>query len=781
MNLLDLMVKIGVEDNATSGVGKIASKVTSALGTAAKAATAAVTAAAGGIGAVTKASLDAYAAYEQNVGGVQKLFGNMGKGLEEYAEMTGQSVDQVADKWQSLENAQNTVLSNAKQAWKTAGMSANQYMEQVTSFSAALITSMNNDTEAAAARADMAMVDMSDNVNTLGSNMEDVQNAYQGFAKQNYTMLDNLKLGYGGTQEEMKRLVKDAHAVNDAVDESSLSFDNIVLAIHTMQEQMQIAGTTSREAATTIEGSVNSMKAAWQNWLTGLGDSDADVQQLTEELVESFEVAAENVVPRVSIILGTLLGEVPELAAKLGPAAAQAVGDTFATAWATLHDMLPEDVQETLNQVEDKVGSALGRVKGSFERVYAAIRWSDSPFDALMNGSRAALTEVESALGGLVGKVSEKLPEMAERAGELGEALSQGIAENTPEVIENGLDMLAQLSGSLREGAGQLIDSGASMLENLAQGIADSMPSLIERGPEIVSNLAGIINDNVPRILECAFNIIVTLGAGLIQSIPTLVANIPQIIQAVVDAFLAFGWVGLGGKAVKGMADGIKGMVGNARSAGAEVLSNVENAIVSLPGRLLNLGRNAVSDFSGSIASGAGSAFGSAWKIAENVINAITSLPSRMVEIGRNIIQGLINGIRSQAGGVISAITGVASGAIDWAKNILGINSPSKVFKQFGEYVDEGFALGIDGAADGPAAAMSRVVDGIEGASAFDVSGGYAARRSSGGSAALLQQCVTLLGQLVEKDDGVYMDGAGVSSALAQRARTTMRGRGYAV
>ena len=199
MNLLDLLIKIGVDDKASDKIGGIASKVTGTLGNAAglaakgvAAATAAVTAA---TAAVTKQSLDAYAAYEQNVGGVQKLFGNMGQSLEDYAASMGQSVDQVSAKWQSLENAQNTMLSQAQEAYKTCGMSANQYMEQATSFSAALINSLGGDTEAAAAQAQKAMVAMSDNVNTFGTNMTDVQNAFQGFAKQNYTMLDNLKLG----------------------------------------------------------------------------------------------------------------------------------------------------------------------------------------------------------------------------------------------------------------------------------------------------------------------------------------------------------------------------------------------------------------------------------------------------------------------------------------------------------------------------------------------------------------------------------------------------------
>lgn len=258
MNLLDLMIKVGLKDEASGKAEGVASKVVGTLGSAGTAAAKAIGVGrrrrrARGVAAIGVASTQAYAAYEQNVGGIKKIFGNMGKSLDEYAALTGQTVEQCSGKWQQLEQAQTTVLANADAAYKTAGISANQYMEQVTGFSASLVSSLGGDTVKAAKYANTAMVDMSDNANTFGTAMEDLQNAYQGFAKQNYTMLDNLKLGYGGTKEEMQRLIKDAHAVNSAVDESSLSFDNIVLAIHTMQEQMQIAGTTSREAATTIE------------------------------------------------------------------------------------------------------------------------------------------------------------------------------------------------------------------------------------------------------------------------------------------------------------------------------------------------------------------------------------------------------------------------------------------------------------------------------------------------------------------------------------------------
>ena len=239
MNLLDLMIKVGLKDEASGKAEGVASKVVGTLGkagaTAAKAIGVGVAAVGAGVAAVTGMSMSAYAAYEQNVGGIKKIFGNMGKSLEDYAAMTGQTVEQCSGKWGQLEQAQTTVLANADRAYITAGLSANRYMEQVTGFSASLVSSLGGDTVKAAKYANTAMVDMSDNANTFGTAMEDLQNAYQGFAKQNYTMLDNLKLGYGGTKEEMQRLVKDAHAVNSAVDESSLSFDNIVIAIHTMQ------------------------------------------------------------------------------------------------------------------------------------------------------------------------------------------------------------------------------------------------------------------------------------------------------------------------------------------------------------------------------------------------------------------------------------------------------------------------------------------------------------------------------------------------------------------
>ena len=331
MNLLDLMVKIGIDDQATSKLGGIAGGITSGLGGAAKAGVAAIGAAVSAAGtgamAIGKQALDAYASFEQLSGGIAKLYGNAGMDLEAYAQSVGQTVDEATAAWERNEQAQALMMQNAQLAYQTAGMSANQYMEQAMGMSAALVNSLGGDTVAAAELTDVAMQAMSDNINTFGTDAEMVQNAFQGFARGNYTMLDNLRLGYGQSKEEMQRLVADAAACSNAqeqlgmtVDATSLSFDNIVKAIQVVQYEQGIAGTTAREAATTIEGSVNMTKAAWTNLIAELGKDDGDVGARFEELVqaavgdgtEANPGALGNIIPRARQIMESLAESLPE-------------------------------------------------------------------------------------------------------------------------------------------------------------------------------------------------------------------------------------------------------------------------------------------------------------------------------------------------------------------------------------------------------------------------------------------------------------------------------------
>lgn len=291
MNLFDLYAKITLDDSdykkklgdASDETGAFAAKLKTGLTTAAKVGAAAVTAASGAVIALTKSAVDNYGEYEQLVGGVETLF------------------KQSAD----------AVMGYAENAYKTAGMSANEYMETVTSFSASLLQSLDGDTTKAAEKADLAITDMADNANKMGSSMESIQNAYSGFSRGNYTMLDNLKIGYAGTKEEMQRLLEDAEKVSGIKYDIS-SYADIVDAIHVVQTEMGITGTTAAEASSTIQGSVASMKAAWANFVTGLGNDNADIAELSEQLIESVVTVADNALPVIETVLSNIARAVTE-------------------------------------------------------------------------------------------------------------------------------------------------------------------------------------------------------------------------------------------------------------------------------------------------------------------------------------------------------------------------------------------------------------------------------------------------------------------------------------
>lgn len=281
------------------------------------------------IGDIAKASISAYADYEQMVGGVETLFGTNGKSLEEYAADAGKTVDQISDKYNSLVNAQSIVFDNAKKAYKTAGVSATQYMDTATSFAASLISGLKGDTETAAQLVDLAILDMSDNANKMGTDMASIQNAYQGFAKQNYTMLDNLKLGYGGTQSEMKRLLRDAQKLSGQK-YNIKNLNDIIEAIHVIQDEMEITGTTQKEATETISGSWNATKAAWDNLLTGLADGNADIDSLVKGLGES----AWNVTKNVAKAAGNLVMNTGKVFQSIFTIAGNAISDGWQnTVW----------------------------------------------------------------------------------------------------------------------------------------------------------------------------------------------------------------------------------------------------------------------------------------------------------------------------------------------------------------------------------------------------------------------------------------------------------------
>lgn len=717
MNLLDLFIKIGVDDKASSKIDGIASKVTGTLGNAAglaaKGVAAGVAAVTAATGAITKSSLDAYGAYEQNVGGIQKLFGNMGKSLDEYAELTGNAVDAVAEKWGVLEQSQNMVLQNAANAYKNAGMSANQYMEQVTGFSAALITSLGNDTVAAANYAEMAMVDMSDNANTFGTDMESIQWAYQGFAKQNYTMLDNLKLGYGGTKEEMQRLISDASKMADVqkklgvtVDESSLSFDNIVAAIHVMQESMQIGGTTAREAATTIEGSVNMMKAAWENWLTGLGDSDADMAQLTDNLVESFETAAENVVPRVAIILGTLLGSVPGIVAEVGPVAAQALQDTFMTAAQTFHDILPQEAQSALDGaietfkssgLADAVGNALSGIAEFGAKAADGISQLAERFDetSAMEAAATVIDTVSGFIGHLADQAGEYLMPVLEAAGEALSAFFQAVAD-----AQVWLEPLATFLGDVLVAALEVVVAAFTFA-------VDTVTLLVNAVTEFVNFLMG-----VPASVQ---SFVDQVGAFFGQ-LPGLVGGFLAGVVASIGVWVA-------------------GIVAQAVQAGSQFLSSVGSFFGQLPGQVGGFLSSVIGTVGGWVSSMGGKAAEAASTFGSNLINGLMGIIGQAQSAGSAIVQGLIDGIMGMIGAAGDAIGSVVDRIASFLPHSPAKRGPfsGKGWTPYsGRAIVHGLAEGIAELADEPADAMASVMEGISATQAVADAATVAVKGSGG-------------------------------------------------
>ena len=651
MNLLDLAVKITCDDQASGEVGKIGDGIKNTLGTAAKIGGAAVAALGTATIAIGKTALDAYSNYEQLVGGIDTLFKDSSGKMQQYA----------------------------ANAYQTAGVSANRYMEISTNFAAALISSLGGNTAAAADMANTAIMDMSDNANKMGTSLETVQEAYMSLSRGNYEMLDSLKLGYGGTKSELERLLADAEKLSAAQGEvrdfSVDSYSDIVEAIHLVQGEMGITGTTAKEAATTIEGSVNMAKAAWANWITELGKDNADMEARTNELVNSVATAASNIVPRVAQIISTGISTLPGIITTVGPVFISSLMTIVESAASTLQSVIPADLG----------GAIVSGIEGAFSTI-ASIAGQVIPI--IVNGIITAIPQVASA------------------ASQLMTDFGTYLSENLPTIMEQGLQLVTQLSQSILENLPVLVQGAADLLVGFAQGIADSLPTIIEQGPVIIQNLADAINNSVPILISGGLQAIVALGQGIIQAIPTLIANIPQIFSAFLAAWSALNWLDLGRNAITFLGNGITGMVGFVRTCGTNIVSAIRGAIQNLPSTLAGIGRNGISRLGSAIRGAVGFVTSAAANIGSSIVSALASIPGRVVSIGSQIVQGIANGISGAAGVVVDKITGVVGGAIDAAKNLLGIHSPSRVFRQIGEYTMEGMQLGIEKAAELPIGAV---------------------------------------------------------------------------
>ena len=422
-------------------VGSVASTVGEGIfNVAAKVATVSVAAATAGeaaVSALTTLAVNSYANYEQLVGGVETLYKDSADKVQQYA----------AD------------------AYKTAGLSANEYMNTATTFAAALVSSLGGDTEQAAELANTAIGDMSDNANKMGTDMESIQNAYNGFSKQNYTMLDNLKLGYGGTKTEMERLIDDANKLNAAQGKSTNytidSYADIVSAIHDVQNEMGITGTTAKEAASTIQGSVSAAKSAWANLVTGVADDNADFGQLISNFVDSATTAASNIIPRVEVALN---GAAKLIESLVPPIMAELPG--------LIETVLPQLAQSAVNIVQTlvtEISANAAQLIDSAIRIITVL--GNGIYQMLPTVAQSALQIVLT----LVSKLNENLPQMLDTAGQMLIAFVEGVSEHLPEIMLAAASIVETLLTYFIEHLPDIVESAMQMGDAVIDGIIDGI------------------------------------------------------------------------------------------------------------------------------------------------------------------------------------------------------------------------------------------------------------------------------------------------------------------
>lgn len=511
MNLFDLFAYLGLDDsefvekinsagdlmkNVASGIGKAAStigKVTAAGFTAAATATA----------ALAKQSVEAYANYEQLVGGVDTLFSNL----------------------EGTVSAAPKVLENASRAFETAGMSANQYMSTVTSFSAALITSLNNDYDKAAEVSDMAIQDMADNANKLGTDIKSIENAYKGFAKANYTMLDNLSLGYGGTRSEMERLLADAEKFSGIhYDISNLS--DVYEAIHVIQEQFGIAGATAEEASTTIDGSLKALSASWENLVTGFADKNADLGKLIDDVVQSAETAFGNLLPVIETALGSIAEgiekiapmiaeKIPELIDDVLPpllSAASSLISSVIDALPSLLDSLGDALPEALDSVIETLSDVLPKVLDEAQKIIEGVE------EALPEYLDKLMDILPTAIVDMVARIGDMLPDLVNMGVDIIVSLADGMSDTLPELMPVAVDAILKVVDTLIDNIDKVVDAAIEIVIALADGFANSVPKLIEKVPGMMIKLATALVENIDKLAEVPGKIIKAIADGLVHT-----------------------------------------------------------------------------------------------------------------------------------------------------------------------------------------------------------------------------------------------------------------------
>lgn len=596
-------------------------------------------AAAAGAVAIGKAVVSAYAEYEQLVGGVDTLF----------------------------KDASGKVQQYAANAFQTAGMSGNEYMNLVTSFSASLINSLGGDTNLAADVANQAITDMADNANKMGTDLGTIQNAYQGFAKQNYDMLDNLKLGYGGTKTEMERLLADAGKLAGTTFDIN-SFADVTEAIHVIQTEMGITGTTAKEAAETISGSWASTKAAMQNLFAGLGNENADIGKLVNDVTKNFSNVVKNVTPIVENLASALpeaLGQAIPAISGLMPPILEAVAGIFDEVLSSIIGLLPELAPVAVDAVLMIAQTLVENVPVIAD---AAIQLVNTLITSVGQMLPTLIPEFVNAIVSVATSLIDNIPMLVEAGMQLLSGLAEGIMTALPQLIEQLPLIIDGIIAALTESLPLILEQGATIIMNLVQGIVDTVPLLLEQLPVIIESLITFFTENMPLILEQGIQILTNLAMGIVQAIPALLEQLPAIITSIADTLVA--------------------NMPMILETGMQLLLQLASGIIqAIPQLVAQLPQ-----------------------IISAIVSGIGALMSGIINIGKSIVEGIWSGISSMIGWITDKVTGFFSGIVNGVKGLLGINSPSKVFS---DQVGTNMALGVG---EGFEKTMGGVRKDIEGA-----------------------------------------------------------------
>lgn len=594
---------------ATQAIGKASVALGKGLVKGAATAAAGIGAAGAAVGGLVTQSVKAYAEYEQLVGGVETLFKDSAPTIQKYA----------------------------NDAYKTAGLSANKYMNTVTSFSASMIASVGGDTAKAAELSNMAITDMSDNANKMGTSMDTVIETYQSLAKGNYAMLDNLKLGYGGTKTEMQRLIKDAAKLDSSVDANSMSYGNMVKALHAVQENMGITGTTAKEASSTISGSWEGVKSTWANLMPALIQGGDSFDQCVKNLVSSAKTFGKNVMPAVK----SALSGVGSLVTELAPIIA-----------AELPSMIT------------------------------------SVLPSLISG---AVTLVNGLVGALPSIIQAVIPPLAEGAMQLVQGLITSIQSNIGLISNVAIQLITSFAQFILQSVPQILLVGMQLLISLVQGIAQQLPTLIPMAIQAIMTLVQGLIGMLPQLITAGIQLIVALVNGL-------VAALPQLIPAGIQAILA-------------LINGIVAAIPQLTQASIDLIPVVVTALIQNLPQIINGGIQLIV----ALIQGLGQAIPQLMafmpQIVRTIIDTLKSID--LVSVGKDLIQGLINGIGSMLGAVKDAAANVAKGAANAIKGFLGINSPSRLMIEYGQYTGAGLAKGVQntqGAVNNAATGLSAAV-----------------------------------------------------------------------